>query len=136
MMMTRPPKPACVQISTLLGECLQGTSPNWNANVRNNKIKGFPGNGIVAEEQSGGTLIYSWIVGNEVRDNGSGGILIDVNNYNIELFDNKAEGNHVDCEDDTTSGGPTPTIVDEWLNNAGNLSSPTGLCTPGRWHDH
>jgi parallel beta-helix repeat protein len=90
----------------------------------------------VAEEQSGGTLIYSWIVGNEVRDNGSDGILIDVSNYNIELFDNEAEGNHLDCEDDTTSGGAPPTIVDEWLNNTGTSSFPPGLCTPGRRHDH
>ena len=126
-----------IAFTTAFASSPLGTSPNWNANVRNNKIKGFPENGIVAEEQSGGTLIYSWIVGNEVRDNGSDGILIDVNNYNIELFDNKAEGNHVlDCEDDTTSGGPTPMIVDEWLNNAGTSSSPTGVCTPGRGHDH
>jgi hypothetical protein len=126
-----------IAFTTAFASSSLGTSSNTNANVRNNKIKGFPGNGIVAEEQSGGTLNYSWIVGNEAVDNGSDGILITLNNYNIELFDNKAEGNHVlDCEDDTTTGGPTPTIEDEWFNNTGNSSSPTGLCTPGRGHDH
>ena len=117
-----------------------GTSPNVNVNVRNNKIKGFPQNGIVAEEQSGtGTLVFSWIVGNEVLDNGSDGIFIEragVNNHNNELFDNEAEGNHLlDC-DDTTAGGGTLGTWDAWFNNTGNSSSPPGLCTPGRGHDH
>ena len=117
-----------------------GSSPNSNVNVRNNKIKGFPENGIVAEEQSGtGTLVFSWIVGNEVLDNGSDGIFIEgagVNNHNNELFDNEAEGNHLlDC-DDTTAGGGTLATWDAWFNNTGNSSSPAGLCTPGRGHDH
>jgi parallel beta-helix repeat protein len=115
--------------------------PNTNVWVTNNKIKGFPGNGIVAEAGTGpeGTLLYSWIVGNEVRDNGSDGIFIEgasVNNHNIEVFDNEAEGNHgLDC-DDTTSGGGTLGTWDAWFKNTGNSSSPAGLCTPGRGHDH
>ena len=122
-----------------------GTSPNFNVNVKNNKIKGFPENGIVAEAEADpgpgplGTLVGSWIVGNEVLDNGSDGIFIEgagVNNHNIGLFDNEAEGNHVlDC-DDTTAGGGTLRTWDAWFNNTGNSSSPPGLCTPGRGHDH
>ena len=119
-----------------------GTSPNSNVNVKDNKIKGFPENGIVAEADPApgpvGTLVFSYIVGNEVRDNGSDGIFIErasVNNHNNELFDNEAEGNHgLDC-DDTTAGGGTLGTWDAWFNNTGNSSSPPGLCTPGRGHD-
>jgi len=115
---------------------------NSNVIVRNNKIKGFPGNGIVAEVLSGtpsmGTLYGSWIVGNEVRDNGMDGIFIEgagVNNQNILLLDNEAEGNHVDCQD-TSKGLGTLGTRNDWFNNTGNSSSPAGLCTPGRRHDH
>jgi len=111
-----------------------GSSANFNVNLRNNEIKGFPENGIVAEEQSGGTLIGSWIGGNEVQENGQDGILIGVNNHNISVFDNEAEGNHaLDCEDDSTGGGTLGT-GDAWFNNTGRRSSPTELCTPGRGH--
>jgi hypothetical protein len=116
-----------------------GTSPSVNVTVKNNKIKGFPENGIVAEADPApgpvGTLIFSWIVGNEVLDNGSDGIFVEgagVNNHNNELFDNEAEGNHLlDC-DDTTAGGGTLGTWDAWFNNTGNSSNPPGLCTPGR----
>jgi parallel beta-helix repeat protein len=124
------------------------TSPNanWYLNVMNNKIEGFPGNGIVAEEELVSTTptgtIYgpgSFIVGNEVSDNGNDGILIEgASTYNsgIPLDDNEAEGNHVlDCHDASTGTGTLGT-GNTWLNNTGNLSYPTGLCTPGRGHDH
>ena len=132
-----------IAFTTILGTTCgspPAACPNTNVWVTNNKIKRFPGNGIVAEELSGtGTVVYSWIVGNEARDNGSDGIFIEgasVNNHNIELFDNEAEGNHgLDCND-TTSGGGTLGAWDAWFNNTGNSSSPTGLCTPGRGHDH
>ena len=108
-------------------------------NVKNNKVSGFPENGIAAEEQTGGTLQGSWIVGNEVRDNGSDGIFIEgasVNNHNISFFDNEAEGNHaLDCNDTSTGSGTLET-GNGWFNNTGNSSSPPGLCTPGRGHDH
>ena len=53
----------------------------------------------------GGTLQGSWIVGNEVRDNGSDGIFIGLNNHNISFFDNEAGGNHaLDCNDTSTGG--------------------------------
>jgi hypothetical protein len=104
-------------------------------NVKNNKVSGFPENGIAAEEQTGGTLQGSWIVGNEVRDNGMDGIFIDVNNQLISLFDNEAEGNNVfDCHD-TSIGIGTLGTANWWLHNTGNLSYPRGLCTPGRRHD-
>jgi hypothetical protein len=118
-----------------------GNNPiyNYYVTVKNNKIKGFPENGIVAEEQSGGTLIYSWILGNEVLDNGSDGISIQDSNYNISLFDNHVEGNLLDCNDATTGGVGTLTTQDIWLNDTGNSSNLTGpppLCTPGRRHDY
>jgi hypothetical protein len=123
---------------------------NTAMNVRNNMIKRFPDYGIVVGEQSGtGMLgefsfqkgVYpSWIVGNEVYDNGWVGIFIEAaSSYNsgISLFDNEAEGNRVDCEDDTKYGTGTPLPTgNTWFNNTGNSSSPTGLCTPGRGHDH
>ncbi len=129
-----------IAFTTAFASSPLGTSPGYNVFVKNNEIKGFPENGIVAEELSGtGTLLYSFIGGNEVRDNGSDGILIEgagVNNHNIELFDNKAEGNRLlDC-DDTTAGGGTLGRGDAWFNNIGNSSFPTGLCTPSRGHNH
>ena len=118
-----------------------GGNPTYNyyVTVKNNKIKGFPENGIVAEEQSGGTLISSWILGNEVLDNGSDGISIQDSNYNISLFDNQVEGNPLDCNDATTEGSGTLGTQNIWLNDTGNSSNLTGpppLCTPGRGHDH
>jgi hypothetical protein len=117
-----------------------GTSPNAIANVENNKIRGFPGNGIVAEQQSGtGTLQASWIVGNEVWDNGADGIFIDINNQGITFFDNQAQGNHVlDCNDASTGSGTLGTAND-WFNNTGYSSYPVGppsLCTPAIRHNH
>jgi hypothetical protein len=125
-----------IAFTTVFASTSLGSAPNSNVNLRNNKIKGFPENGIVAEEQSGGTLIGSWIGGNEVQENGLDGILIGVNNHNISVFDNEAEGNHaLDCEDDTTGGG-TLGRADAWFNNIGNSSSPARLCTPGRGQYH
>jgi len=118
------------------------TAPNanWYLNVINNKIERFPGNGIVAEEAlvsstPTGTLYGpgSFIVGNKVFDNGLDGIFIEgASTYNsgIPLDDNEAEGNHVfDCHDTSTGTGTLGT-GNTWLNNTGNLSYPTGLCTP------
>jgi hypothetical protein len=123
-----------------------GDGVNQYATVQNNKVRRFPSNGIVAEADpttGAGTLVYSSIVGNEAQDNGKDGILIQEatsgpNLYNW-LFDNEAEGNKVyDCEDDTRLPSPTGTqgTNNYWFNNIGNLSSPTGLCTPGRGHYH
>ena len=114
-------------------------------NVTNNRIRGFPENGIVVEAGSGvtGTLYGpgSYIVGNEVFDNGNDGILIEgpTTSYNsgISLFQNEAKGNRVnDCEDDSSGAGPLGTNT--WWNNIGSTSFPPGpppLCTPGRRHD-
>jgi hypothetical protein len=117
-----------------------GGSPSGYCKVNNNRIKRFPGNGIVAETLSGaGTVYNSSISGNEVQDNGLHGIFIEgatTNNTNIGLFDNEAEGNHVlDCND-TSTGNGTLATGNTWFNSTGNSSSPTGLCTPGRGHDH
>lgn len=111
--------------------------------VKDNKIKGFKGDGIAVEAGTGtvGTTRYSSIVGNEVEDNGQDGIFIEgsaVYNTNISVFDNEAEGNHVfDCHDTSTpASGYTLGTHNTWFTNAGNLSYPSGLCTPGRRHDH
>jgi parallel beta-helix repeat protein len=119
---------------------------NWYLNVIDNKIERFPGNGIVAEEElvsstPTGTIYGpgSFIVGNKVYDNGLDGISIEgASTYNssLPLDDNEAEGNHVfDCHD-TSTGAGTAGTGNTWLNNTGNLSSPAGLCSPGRGHDH
>jgi hypothetical protein len=83
----------------------------------------------------------SFIVGNKVSDNGLDGIFIEgAGTYNsgIPLVDNEAEGNHAfDCHDTSTpASGYTPGTHNTWFNNVGNLTYPTGLCTPGRGHDH
>jgi nitrous oxidase accessory protein NosD len=120
-----------------------GPCPSQSVSVTNNKIQGFPENGIVAEQKAGtGMLEFSWIHGNEVLDNGVDGILIEVNNHNNSIMDNVAEGNQVfDCADDTATpgGGGTLGTEESWFNNAGNSSNLTGpppLCTPGSRHDH
>jgi hypothetical protein len=124
-----------IAFTPVFNEAVGSSAASFNVNVRNNSIRGFPENGIVAEEQTGGTLQGSWIVGNEVRDNGMDGIFIDVNNQLISLFDNEAEGNNVfDCHD-TSIGIGTLGTANWWLHNTGNLSYPRGLCTPGRRHD-
>jgi parallel beta-helix repeat protein len=113
-----------------------GENANYYVTVKNNRISGFPENGIVAETLPSGTLIYSWILGNEVLDNGADGISIQDSNYNITVLDNRAEGNAVDCYDGTSGGGGTLGAQDIWLNDAGNTSNLTGpppLCTPGGW---
>jgi len=115
--------------------------------VKDNRIKGFKDNGIVAETDTTvspttGMARYSSIVANDVEDNGLDGIFIEgavVYNTNISLFDNEAQGNHVfDCQDTSLATGPGYTLGthNTWFNNIGNLSSPNGLCTPGRGHDH
>ena len=115
--------------------------------VKDNRIKGFKDNGIVAETDTtvsptAGITRYSSIVGNEVEDNGQDGIFIEgagVYNSNISLFDNEAEGNRVfDCQDTSIATAPGYTLGthNTWFNNLGNLSYPKGLCTPGRGHDH
>ena len=115
--------------------------------VKDNTVKEFKDNGIVAETDTtvsptAGMTRYSSIVGNEVEDNGQDGIFIEgagVYNSNISLFDNEAEGNRVfDCQDTSLATGPGYTLGthNTWFNNIGNLSSPRGLCTPGRGHDH
>jgi hypothetical protein len=109
--------------------------PGYSQNiyVENNKIKRFPGNGIIAEE---GTAEYSSIFGNEVEGHGNDGILIESNNTINIMLDNEAYRNaHNDCEDDTT-GGATAGTDSKWFNNTGSTSSPPGLCAPGRRHYH
>jgi hypothetical protein len=123
-------------------------TPNTNIYVKNNRIKCFPGTGILAEvtefvpalpPPTLGTLTNSLILGNEVEDNGLDGIYLDGAvpfNAGNQLFDNEAEGNHrFDCHDDTTGPG-TANTANTWFHNTGNLMYPTGLCTPEKRHDH
>jgi len=117
-----------IAFSTIFGSY----SPCQECQVSNNRIKRFAGNGIVAEAS---TLEDSGVTGNQVEENGLVGILIEAaDNYYNTLVDNQAEDNHTnDCEDDTT-GSLTANTDNTWFNNHGNLSSPNGLCAPGRWH--
>jgi len=111
-----------------------GTSAtNTKIYVKNNRIKCFPGTGILAES---GMLTDSFILGNEVKDNHVDGIYIDDlgGNEANSLFDNEAEGNHVfDCHDDT-SGNRTVNTANTWFHNTGNYVQPTGLCTREKRH--
>ena len=132
-----------IAFSTFLGS----SQDSEGVVVKDNRIKGFKDNGIVAETDTTvsptlGMTRYSSIVGNHVEDNDQDGIFIegaDKYNSNISLFDNEAEGNHVfDCQDTSLATGPGYTLGthNTWFNNIGNLSYPRGLCTPGRVHDH
>jgi hypothetical protein len=120
-----------------------GAGTSHLLDVINNKIERFPGSGIVAEDfPAAGTLYDSSIIGNEVEDNGTYGIYIDgvPGNAGNLLFDNEAKHNGTnDCEDDTGLSVPGPGTLgtyNQWFNNIGKLSSPTGLCTPVTLHDH
>jgi hypothetical protein len=118
-----------------LGSYMSGPPPpSQNLYVRNNKIKRFPGNGIYADADA---FVNSFILGNEVEKNDVDGIFIfELGNVGNSFFDNEAEGNSKnDCEDDTTGPGTAGT-ANRWFNNTGRLSVPTGLCTPGKGHDH
>jgi hypothetical protein len=123
-----------------------GTSADSeNVVIKNNRIKEFRGSGIVAEADptTVGMAKYSSIVGNDVDDNRKYGLDVeyaDSANTNLSLFDNEAEGNYLfDCRDMSVASGTSGYTLgthDTWYNNIGNLSYPTGLCTPGRRHDH
>jgi len=113
-----------------------------SCDVSDNRIKRFPGNGIMAEDGRG-TVYGSSISGNQVEDNGQDGILIEgpasSYNYGNLLFNNEARGNtNRDCEDDTQ--GSTASFVgtlgtaNTWFNSTGSLSYPKGLCTPRSGH--
>jgi len=114
--------------------------PSELCQVANNKIRGFTGNGIVAEASSGtGELVQSQITGNIVVDNGNDGILIEAAtlfNANNLLMDNRAEGNGTyDCEDDTIGSAFAPPVsgtlgtANTWSHDIGISNSPAGLCT-------
>jgi len=109
--------------------------------IKDNRIKGFKCNGIVAEAASGqGMTRYSSLVANEIKENGQYGINIEAattSNTNISFFENEAVGNGVlDCNDDSVASGPSGYTLgthDTWFNDIGNLSYPKGLCTARGW---
>jgi hypothetical protein len=132
-----------IAFSTIFGV----SSPSAFNQVSNNSIKRFAGNGIVAGASSGmGMLAQSAISGNDIEDNGNDGILIQaatMYNSSITLLHNEAEGNHTnDCEDDTIGSSFSTPITgtlgtaNTWFDNSGNLSLPSGLCTPSSGHHH
>jgi parallel beta-helix repeat protein len=110
--------------------------------IKNNTIKGFKQDGIVAESASGtGIALYSSIVGNDVRDNGRYGINIEAattNNTNISLFENVVTGSGVlDCNDLSVASGPSGYTLgthDTWYYDIGKSSFPVGICSQGMWH--
>jgi parallel beta-helix repeat protein len=115
------------------------TYSNQYVNVTNNRFNGFPENGIVVEQSGGVGMLEgpgSFIIANEVSNNGNDGILIEgastENNTGISLLGNKAEGNHMyDCQDTSLGAGPLGTNT--WWNNIGSTSSLTGLCAARGW---
>ena len=121
-----------IAFSTVFDAGLNNSTPNATVNVEGNKVMRFPGDGIMAEASTGGTLTFSWVQGNQLLENGASGIVIDANNYNISLFDNQAGGNSVsDCSDESVGGGTLGT-ANGWFNNTGSSSFPNGLCSPAR----
>ena len=119
--------------------------------VSNNRITGFTGYGIVAELMTAtgspvyqygqpATLQYSAITNNQIQGNGAGGILIQdaagnganslVNN---DLWDNRP----FDCEDETLGSSTmifgTAGTANTWFKDAGESSSPNGLCGKRRY---
>jgi parallel beta-helix repeat protein len=109
--------------------------------IKDNTIKGFKCNGVVAEAASGqGMTRYSSLVANEIKENGQYGINIQAattSNTNISFFDNEAVGNGVlDCNDDSVASGPSGYTLgthDTWFNDIGKSSYPTGICTARGW---
>jgi len=109
--------------------------------IKNNSIKGFQQDGIVAESASGtGTTRYSSVVANQIEDNGHDGINIEAAatyNTNISFFENRVNGNQdLDCNDQSKASGPSGYTLgthDTWYYDFGNSSYPAGICTPSPW---
>lgn len=116
-----------IAFTTIFGTA-QGNS---EVTVEYNQVARFPGDGIVAENSM---AHFCTILGNQVTDNSSDGIFMDLNTGANSLLDNVAEGNHqFDCQDDTAGGPFTGGTWNSWVNNTGTLSQPAGLCSPGKW---
>jgi len=118
-----------------LGSYGEGIPSSQYLDVLSNRIKRFPANGIYADLDA---FLNSYIVGNTAENNGSAGIFIfGAGNTNNSFFDNLAVDNaKYDCEDDTTGGPGTAGTWNRWFRNTGNVSSPGGLCAPGKGSDH
>jgi hypothetical protein len=131
-----------VAFTTAWGSSYETLMDSEGVVVKNNRIKGFKCNGIVAEAALGqGMTRYSSIVANQIKENGQYGINIEpatTYNTNISFFENEAKGNGVlDCNDDSVASGPSGYTLgthDTWFYDIGNSSHPTGICTPGRGH--
>ena len=121
-----------IQDGLELGSYAVGLPPCQNLYVTSNHIERFPGNGIYLDDWG---VLDSFILGNKAERNDLDGIFVyKPGNAGNSFFDNQASGNlKNDCEDDTIGPGTLGT-ADTWFNNTGNLSSPTGLCTPGKGH--
>lgn len=83
------------------------------------------------------TLTSSVIIGNQLRDNGTGpsdaGLFIDVGNTGNFLTQNDVrDSRRFDCRDNSTGTGTLGT-GNVWFDNIGEKSSPTGLCNRP-WH--
>lgn len=131
-----------VAFTIVFGSTFNSLTDSENVLLKNNTIKGFKENGIVAEtdktvEPTQGMTRYSSIVGNQVGFNGEDGISIvgaGIYNTNISLFDNQVTANHLDCQDGSSGTGYTLTTHNTWFNDIGITSDPVGLCTQGRGH--
>jgi parallel beta-helix repeat protein len=66
---------------------------------------------------------------NQVYNTFDGAGLFASNSSSGNLFkNNRSLDNSTDCEDQTS--GSAATVANDWVNNVGNTSVPSGLCTP------
>jgi hypothetical protein len=132
-----------IAFTTAFGSSYETYTDSEDVLVKNNRIKGFKCNGIVAEtdttvDPTQGMTRYSSIVDNNIDDNGHDGVFIEgagIYNTNISLFENQVEDSPVfDCQDTSTATtGYTLGTHDTWFNNIGATSYPPGLCTARGW---
>lgn len=128
--------------TVFFGPSFYGYTDSEGVIIKDNRIKGFKQDGIVAESASGtGMTRYSSLVANEIKDNGQYGIDIEAAttyNTNISFFENHVVGNGVlDCNDNSAASGPSGYTLgthDTWFYDIGNSSYPVGICTSRGWH--
>jgi parallel beta-helix repeat protein len=72
------------------------------------------------------------VAGNRADGNGDVGLFADTDTANNTFSDNSAQDNDTfDCQDRSVGGGTAGT-ANTWLRNAGDTSSPPGICKPRR----
>lgn len=93
----------------------------------NNSFKNDQGIGVYA-------TTGAKISGNDTDQNTTDGLFADTDTSGNKFDQNSAQGNTgLDCEDVSTGSGTAGT-ANSWTHDAGDTSSPAGICQPQKGH--